>query len=85
MIVWNNQGYSEIKQGMLAADITPTGVDIFTPDLVAAAVALGCHTARPRDHDALGDTLKQAVRSDRPTLIELNQDDFITLPAGQWY
>ncbi len=85
VVVWNNRGYSEIKQGMIAAEVEPVGVDIFTPDLVAAAAALGCHTARPTDLDSLADCLKQAVRQDRPTLIELRQEDFISEPAGGWY
>jgi acetolactate synthase-1/2/3 large subunit len=85
VLLWNNAGYREIKQGMLAAGIAPTGVDIYTPDLVAAAAALGCHTARPRNLDDLADALRRAVGQDRPTLIELQQDDFITLPAGNWY
>ena len=31
------------------------------------------------------EALQQAVVQDRPTLIELNQDDFLTQPAGNWY
>ncbi|MDJ0877969.1 MAG: 5-guanidino-2-oxopentanoate decarboxylase [Halieaceae bacterium] len=85
VLVWNNRGYREIRQGMVAAEVEPVGVDIFTPDLVAAATALGCHTARPKDLDRLADCLKQAVRQDRPTLIELSQEDFLTTPAGEWY
>ncbi len=85
VMVWNNQGYREIKQGMVASQIEPVGVDIFTPDLVAAATAMGCHTARPHNLDRLEDALKTAVKQDRPTLIELRQEDFITQPAGDWY
>ena len=85
VLVWNNRGYQEIRQGMVAAEVEPVGVDIFTPDLVAAAAALGCHTARPTDLDRLADCLQQAVRQDRPTVIELRQEDFLTQPAGNWY
>lgn len=85
ILVWNNRGYREIRQGMLASGIPPIGVDIHTPDLVAAAAAMGCHTARPRDLDSLADSLKAAVGRDRPTLIQLDQEDFLTLPAGEWY
>ena len=85
IIVWNNGGYREIKQGMIAADIEPTGVDIYTPDLRGAAAALGCHTARPRNLDELADLLPGALDLNRPTLVELDQDDFLTLPAGNWY
>jgi acetolactate synthase-1/2/3 large subunit len=85
VLLWNNQGYREIKQGMLAAGVEPTGVDIFTPDLLSAAAALGCHTARPTDLDQLTEVLAEAARQDRPTLVELRQEDFISQPAGDWY
>lgn len=85
ILVWNNEGYSEIKTGMQAAGIEPTGVDIYTPDLLGAAAALGCHTARPRNLDELAEALPVAMAQDRPTVIELRQDDFITQPAGNWY
>ena len=83
--LWNNRGYREIRQGMVASGIPPIGVDIHTPDLVAAATAMGCHTARPQDLDAFAEALKAAVGRDRPTLIQLEQEDFLTLPAGEWY
>ena len=85
VLVWNNQGYREIRQGMLAANIEPTGVDIFTPDIGAAAQALGCALARPASLAALAQALHDSQQRDIPTLIELDQADFVSLPAGQWY
>ncbi len=85
VMIWNNAGYSEIKQGMLAADIKPVGVDIYTPDLLRAASAMGCHTAAPVTLSELSDTLAAATRRDRPTVIELRQERFLSQPAGQWY
>jgi acetolactate synthase-1/2/3 large subunit len=85
IIVWNNEGYGEIKQGMLAAGIAPVGVDIFTPDLVAAALALGCAAERVKDLGELNQALQLAQQRSVPSLIELRQQDFISQPAGQWY
>lgn len=85
VILWNNDGYREIKQGMLAADIEPVGVDIFTPDLVAAAAALGCAATRVHDLEELAQALREASRRSLPSLIEVRQEDFISQPAGQWY
>ena len=85
VIIWNNDGYGEIKQGMVAADIEPVGVDIYTPDLLAVAGGLGCEAVRATSHEELTTALQEAAQRDRPTVIELLQTDFISQPAGQWY
>jgi acetolactate synthase-1/2/3 large subunit len=85
IMIWNNDGYGEIKQGMLAASIDPVGVDIFTPDLLAAAAALGCETVRAVDLATLTQALQAAQQHKVPTVIELRQENFISQAAGQWY
>ncbi|MEP5766622.1 MAG: 5-guanidino-2-oxopentanoate decarboxylase [Halieaceae bacterium] len=85
VLIWNNEGYREIKQGMLAAAVEPTGVDIFTPDLLKSAEGLGCHALRVDDLPQLAQALVDAQQLDRPTVIELRQEDFVSQPAGQWY
>ena len=85
VMIWNNQGYREIKQGMLAADIEPTGVDIYTPDLLKVAEGLGCEAIRASSLEELKEALRQSQQRNLPTVIELQQEDFISQPAGQWY
>jgi len=85
IIVWNNSGYSEIKKGMVASGIEPVGVDIPPPDFIALARAMGCEAEKPTDLQMLGQALQVAVGRAVPTLIELDQDRFISQPAGQWY
>ncbi|MEM0955859.1 MAG: 5-guanidino-2-oxopentanoate decarboxylase [Pseudomonadota bacterium] len=85
VVVWNNGGYGEIRNGMLAAEIEPVGVDIYTPDLIRAAAALGCHTATPQDLEELAAVLHSAFARDRPTVIELQEARFLSMPAGDWY
>jgi acetolactate synthase-1/2/3 large subunit len=85
VVIWNNEGYREIKQGMLAAEIEPAGVDIYTPDLLKVAQGLGCAAVRASSLDELARALQEAQHENRPTVIELRQADFITLPAGDWY
>jgi len=85
VMIWNNQGYREIKQGMLAADIEATGVDIFTPDFIVVAQGLGCKALRVRTLEQLQDALRDSQLQQCPTVIELDQSDFVSLPAGQWY
>jgi acetolactate synthase I/II/III large subunit len=85
VIIWNNAGYKEIEQGMLAAGITPVGVDIPPPDFIQAATALGCVALRVGTPDALRQALRDSQTRNVPTVIELQQADFISLPAGGWY
>lgn len=85
IIVWNNQGYSEIKQGMVASEIVPVGVDIPAPDFITVARALGCESAKPTDLSSLAEALQAASCRAVPTLLEIDQSLFISQPAGQWY
>ena len=85
VIIWNNHGYSEIKQGMVASNIVPVGVDIPPPDFVAVARAMGCAGESPANLDSLGRALQAAAKRNVPTLLEVDQSLFISKPAGQWY
>nr|WP_288500459.1 5-guanidino-2-oxopentanoate decarboxylase [uncultured Pseudomonas sp.] len=70
VLLWNNQGYGEIKRYMERRDITPLGVDIYTPDFLTIARGFGCMAERARDHAHLQSLLREAP-SDRPLLIEI--------------
>ncbi|MEX6502541.1 5-guanidino-2-oxopentanoate decarboxylase [Pseudomonas zhanjiangensis] len=70
VLLWNNAGYGEIKRYMEKRDITPLGVDIYTPDFLALARGFGCAAERARDHAHLDELLRQAP-DDRPLLIEI--------------
>ncbi|MBT4521916.1 MAG: 5-guanidino-2-oxopentanoate decarboxylase [Halieaceae bacterium] len=85
VIVWNNQGYSEIREGMVAAGIRPIGVDIVPPDFVTAAQAMGAMAMRPQNLTELQRELTTAATREVPTLLDLNQSLFISRAAGQWY
>jgi acetolactate synthase-1/2/3 large subunit len=41
IVVWNNRGYGEIKNSMIAVGIEPEGVDVRPPDFAALAQAYG--------------------------------------------
>ena len=85
VIVWNNNGYSEIEQGMHAHGFKPVGVDIPAPDFCAIAAGMGCKTAKPENLGALAEALETAQSAAVPTVIELRQEHFVRQPAGQWY
>ena len=46
VVVLNNLGYGEIKSAMQASNVLPVGVDLHTPDFVAAAHAYGWQACR---------------------------------------
>lgn len=72
VLLWNNQGYEEIKRYMERRDITPIGVDIFTPDFLAIARGFGCAAARAADYGHLQELLINAP-CDRPLIVEIVQ------------
>ncbi|MBU3261911.1 5-guanidino-2-oxopentanoate decarboxylase [Roseovarius sp. PS-C2] len=73
ILLWNNNGYLEIKRFMEGRDIPTIGVDIFTPDFQTLAKGFDCEAVmldRPGDLSAAA---QAAAERDRPTLIELNE------------
>jgi acetolactate synthase-1/2/3 large subunit len=76
VLLWNNDGYGEIKNYMLERKIAPIGVDIFTPDFQTIARGFGCVAVRPESDAALAAALREAVSQRRPSLIELRADKF---------
>ena len=73
VLLWNNQGYGEIKKYMLNRDIEPVGVDIYTPDLVGAAKALGCTALAVEGEAQLRAALVGAAERQGPTVIEVDE------------
>ncbi len=73
VLVWNNQGYGEIKSYMVDRQITPVGVDLHTPDFVAIAKAYGVAGVRMNSLEALPTLLAEAAARPGPTLIEFDQ------------
>ncbi|MDH3665469.1 MAG: 5-guanidino-2-oxopentanoate decarboxylase [Paracoccaceae bacterium] len=78
VMVWNNQGYGEIKSYMERHQITPVGVDLHTPDFVAIGRAYGCAVERMTDLAQLPGLLHEAAARAGPTVIEF--DERVILP-----
>lgn len=76
VIVFDNDGFGEIRDQMSARDIEHVGVDIDQPDLAALGRALGCAASEPRTERELADAVREALRTDRPTLIHVRANDF---------
>ena len=71
VIVWNNDGYGEIRDSMSRLGIPPLGTDAGAHDLVAIARGFGCRGERAEDMDAVERLVGEALAADRPTLIEV--------------
>ena len=74
IVIWNNGGYGQIRDGMTRRDIPAIGVNFTGTDFVLLAKALGCDGVRPGSLDGVTDTMTRALESPRPTLIEVHQD-----------
>ncbi|WP_116807930.1 5-guanidino-2-oxopentanoate decarboxylase [Steroidobacter cummioxidans] len=78
VLLWNNHGYGEIKRYMDRRDIPQIGVDIFTPDFLAASRALGCDAERATSFEHLSELLQRGARAKKPLVIELMESaDFM--------
>lgn len=74
VLLWNNDGYGEIKTFMVDRQIKPIGVDIYTPDFLTIAKGFGCGATRPGSVDDLVTALRAAATGKRPTVIEIRAD-----------
>ncbi|MCW3479490.1 5-guanidino-2-oxopentanoate decarboxylase [Neisseriaceae bacterium JH1-16] len=73
VLLWNNQGYGEIKKYMVERDIAPVGVDIYTPDFLQIAAGFGCAAVRVDTAAALVQELQSATPRRMPTVIEVDE------------
>jgi len=77
VVIWNNRRYEMIAQNFEAANMAPIACDIHTPDFLAIGRAYGCQAHRARNHGELETLLKQSRQHPVPTLIEVQEQDFI--------
>lgn len=82
VLLWNNQGYEEIKKYMLNRAIEPVGVDIYTPDFIGVAKALGCAAESIEGIEHLRSALRAAADRQGPTLIEIDQGRWVSTRPG---
>jgi len=81
ILLWNNQGYEEIKKYMVNRAIEPVGVDIYTPDFIGVAKALGCAAEAISSVEQLRGALRAATDRQGPTLIEIDQTQWMQAMA----
>lgn len=76
IIVWNNQGYGEIKTSMIAVDIEPEGVDIRPPNFALLAAAYGYTHHHVSDLDGLKTVLGDFASKRQVMVIEVSAESF---------
>ena len=81
VLLWNNQGYEEIKKYMVNRAIEPVGVDIYTPDFIGVAKALGCAAEAISSVEQLRGALRAATDRQGPTVIEIDQTQWMQAVA----
>lgn len=74
VLLWNNDGYGEIRSYMVDKGIAPLGVDLVVPDFIAIARGFGCHAERIDSFDRLSAELALAAGRTVPTVLEIRQD-----------
>ncbi len=76
IVLWNNRGYREIKNSMLAVDIEPEGVDVQPPDFAAIARAYG-YAHRPVDSlESLERALRDFAARRQVVVLEVRAEAF---------
>jgi acetolactate synthase-1/2/3 large subunit len=72
VVVWNNDGYREIKDFMVSKEIKPIAVDISPPDFLKTAAAAGIEGTRCRSIAELTAGLAEhGARATAPRLFEI--------------
>ncbi len=71
LVVWNNDGYGEIRDSMASTGIPPLGTDASAADFVRIAEGFGCRGERAQSIDHVVTLVRDALAADRPTLIEV--------------
>jgi acetolactate synthase-1/2/3 large subunit len=74
LLLWNNQGYGEIKTYMIQRQIPTLGVDIYTPDFLTIARGFGWVADSATSLDHLAALLTAASGRPGPSLIELRDE-----------
>jgi acetolactate synthase-1/2/3 large subunit len=72
VVVVNDRGYTEIRDGMVRAGIPPVGVDLHTPDFAALGRAVGAGGVHVTTIAELVTAVRTALTADGPTVVEVD-------------
>ena len=75
VIIWENGGLKQIQDDMDLRGIARVGVEGINPDFVALARACHCHGTKPQSMAAFESAFVEALDSDRPTVIVVEEGE----------
>ncbi len=71
VVVWNNNGYGEIRDAMEHAKMPNIATEVSANDFVAIAKGFGCQGETANSFSHLTDLVANALKANRPTVIEV--------------
>jgi thiamine pyrophosphate-dependent acetolactate synthase large subunit-like protein len=74
VVMWNNDGYGQIRDGLVQRGVAEIGVNLRNPDHLMLARAFGCEAVRPASLDGFKAAVAGAAHAKTPTFIEVRQD-----------
>ena len=74
IVLWNNDAYGEIRDTFDRLNIERIGVDLASPDFIAVAKGFHCNAQRIESKEQLKLAIREGLKSDRPTLLEVRTD-----------
>ncbi|GEK73274.1 MULTISPECIES: 5-guanidino-2-oxopentanoate decarboxylase [Halomonas] len=72
LVIWNNDGYDEIRRYMSMSEVPHLGVDLAAPDFRALAEAYDCRHVGVTDPASLHDALGRLCEAESPLIIEVD-------------
>lgn len=75
IILWNNNSYAMIRDGMVKRDIPEIGVNPRNPDFIKLADAFGCPGIHADSANTFESALRDAMEHNGPTIIMLIEND----------
>lgn len=81
VVIWNDNGYEEIRRYMAAHEVPDVGVNLMAPDFSALAGAYACRYRAVGDAISLGEALAQLDEDASPLLVEVDAVTWTNAPT----
>ncbi|MGP5203390.1 5-guanidino-2-oxopentanoate decarboxylase [Psychrobacter aquimaris] len=85
VLLWNNQGYGEIRRYMEEGGLPLIGVNIKTPHFEPLAASFGAGYRRITAKQQLLDALKEDIKGKQPIIYEIDEADDFLIEMGKTF
>ncbi|HCT72409.1 MULTISPECIES: 5-guanidino-2-oxopentanoate decarboxylase [Psychrobacter] len=85
VLLWNNQGYGEIRRYMEKGGLPLIGVNIKTPHFEPLAAGFGAGYRRITAKQQLLDALKEDIKGKQPIIYEIDEADDFLIEMGKTF